>query len=178
MENILFKCKINIDSDTFNQIMKEKSKPAINKPTRFLLVLCAGIACLFFSYTIILGIIIISITLLTLFLPKFIPWSYLGIYKQHTDLHEEIEYILTDNFIYINSNSMSVKISWGLIYSISTLSNWILIGFAGSPTIYIPHQEMQNSPYYHEIIMKLKKLKIKGRKEIPKEIRIAKPRPT
>ena len=112
-----------------------------------------GIACLLSQYTFILGIVILTLSIIATFHPKIIRYGAALQYRDITYLHHELRYHVGDSKLSIDGvNDFHASCNWQNDLYWNHRRGWIIIGTSGMPQIYIPESKAKDDGVYDAIV--------------------------
>ncbi len=119
---------------------------------RILIGLFIGIACLFWSYTLTVGLIIILIIVLIPVLVRTLPGTAANNYKKIAVLRAENLYGANEKELWLRNSNATVKISWKLVSVWDEQEGWLRISSSTFPTFWFPIHELKKIGVYQNFI--------------------------
>ena len=165
MEPFSFEHTLQFTEDLYvrlNSLFLRKTRLA-----RLLLVTVAGILCLFWPYTILLGIVLLFMTGLMIFLSGRIPNTVANNFRTMNYLHDELTYGVSENTLWIKSPRLSIDVKWELAAVWDEREGWLKISPHYTPNIWLPTDKLREAGIYDNIIELCKKHAVKfGSKKV------------
>lgn len=140
LDKLLIDYELDISSEQYVKLLSTNRFSLL----RILIGLIIGIAFVFYSYTMLTGIIIILISLIALIAPRLLPGTFEKRYDDLKYLHQPIIYKIYLDKIIITGKNFIVETSWEYLSSWKKMSDWYVFYFVGFPEIYIPDQLISN----------------------------------
>lgn len=132
------------------ELMRLLSKS--NKFLRRAVVLLIGIACLFWVYTFLFGVLLILCIILIPILIRTIPGAAANSYKKMYILRAENLYGVNEKELWMKNNKAFSKISWKLISLWDERTGWLRIVSETNQNFWFPISELKNAGVYQNVI--------------------------
>ena len=123
-----------------------------SRPLRLLLVAGAGVACLFWSYTVLLGVALLIMAAMNVFLPSRVPGSVANTYRNLTYLHDELTYGVNEKELWLRSPGLNYEVSWEHVAVWSERAGWLKISAHNVPSLWFPADKLRDANVYDNII--------------------------
>jgi hypothetical protein len=151
---------------SLNSTLKRKSRPV-----RLLLVTVAGVACLFWSYTLLLGVALLIMVGMAIFLPSRIPATAANTYRNTAYLHDELTYGVNGKELWIRGPRLNIEVSWENVAVWDDRAGWLKISANHTPSIWFPTDKLREANVYDNIIDLCKRHGVKfGSKEAAEKL--------
>jgi hypothetical protein len=161
-----FVSKIAIDSNTFSKELDPVEFDMKNKictKNKIILLVCLGIAMLFWKYTVALGIFILFSVISLFIVEKVIKnqkWISDIKWKSRRSkriFEEPLKYGFNDYGLLINNDKLEVKVSWEYLNHYKIKGNWLRVTVYGIPDFFYNIEELKGSSVYGNFIINLEK---------------------
>jgi hypothetical protein len=119
---------------------------------RILLVLAAGIACLFWTYTLLLGIAILGLVVLSLWAPHMIPGSLATSYELRPHLHHPLTFTISDEFLAVSGPRLDLRCRWPNLAVWREADGWLRLTPHGMQALYFRVSDLQVALIYERVI--------------------------
>ena len=150
MEPFTFEHSFKFDENLFVQLNSLFIRK--NRPIRIGLFFVIGVACLFWKYTLIIGIAIIAITALAPFMEKRIPQTSANTFQIMKYLHNELTYGVSEKKLWVKGKEISVEFAWEHAVVWGERGDWLKITGNHTPTIWFKIAQLKNEATYDNII--------------------------
>jgi hypothetical protein len=144
MENFRFEHTCHLSEVSYVNI--QAGTLGLRKSRRFLrraLVLGMGVACLFWEYTLLLGIAMLGVAVVHMFVPRFLPATAARNYRQMNYLHGPVTYGVDDRELWLRGMDFECRCGWSLLSIWQERDPWLVLSVTGMPMIVLPIREMR-----------------------------------
>ncbi len=153
MENILFEHTIKFDEKTYRAVWERKS----TRWLRFGIGLVVGLFMLFWSYTLLLGVLVLILCFLHLVSPGILKKSLRLGFQGHKYLHQPLKYSVSVEYLWVQGETINAKASWSLLVTWQIIRDWLILSASGIPQVYLPIPDMKRSGVYNKVFELAKK---------------------
>ena len=159
IKNPIISYQLNISIEEYVSIFTEKSKSNrfVKKIFKSILLMVITIACLFWAYTFLLGIILIILQIAFILVPKIFPKNLEKTYESLKYIHYPITYTFDLKEIIVDGNNLFIKTTWEYLESWTIRNKWLVLNFNGIPSIFIPMDLFLNTKEKDDLIDIFKK---------------------
>ena len=121
--------------------------------SRMLVVLAAiGIVFLFSTYTLLLGVILLCVTVMLVLLPgKILPGSARRLFRQHKYLRDAITYGVSEQRLWVNSARIEASVSWSMLVTWRETEDWLVLSPSGIPPVYLSLARLRGEGLYGRV---------------------------
>ncbi len=123
-----------------------------NRPFRLVLLLAVGIACLFWSYTLVLGILLLIFACVALVMPLSIPAGTASTYRASPHLHGELIYRVTDRDLSVTGADFDCQCSWKNLAVWQERDGWVVLSPHGMPRLLLSTQLLRQADVYDSVL--------------------------
>lgn len=155
MELFTFEHSFKFDEKKFVQLNSLFIRK--NRPVRIGLIFVTGIACLFWKYTLMIGIIIVALTILALFMEKLIPKTAANNFEVMRYLHTELTYGVSEKNLWVKGEQLFVTIGWELVVTMEEREGWLRISANSTPSMWFQIAQLKQEHIYDNVIGLCKK---------------------
>jgi hypothetical protein len=153
MENTLFEYTIEFDEESYRAIWQRQS----TRWLRFAIAFIVGLLLLFWSYTLLLGVIILIACFTQLIVPGLLSKGLFRNFRHLKYMHHPLKYGVSDEHLWVQGKTIDAKVSWSLLATWQVRNDWLILSPSGIPQIYLPLTEMKKSGVYEHIMELAKK---------------------
>jgi hypothetical protein len=111
-----------------------------------------GIACLFWAYTLLLGVTILALTALFLTIPHFLPGTTARVYREVAYLHDAITYGVSDEAVWLQGSDFSIRAGWRHVTVWLETGPWLVLRLQTMPSIYLPVADLRARGVYDSVM--------------------------
>jgi len=155
MESFSFEHTFKFDEELYVQLNSLFAKKS--KTVRLSLVAIAGIACLFWAYSLLLGIIILILVTVSLFLPSFLPATAASNYRKMDYLHNDLTYGVNEQKLWVIGKDFNVEIGWQHAAVWDVREGWLKISANNTPVLWFEIEKLKEAAIYDKVIELCKK---------------------
>ena len=102
----------------------------------------AGVGCLFWSYTLLLGLALLGLLFLAVSLPRYLPKGLRSNYSLMQHLHEPVTTIVTQDEIRCSGSHYEFWCRWPQLYHWHRNGDWLRLTLHGLPQVYLRVSEL------------------------------------
>lgn len=111
-----------------------------------------GVACLFWSYTLLIGIGILLLTTLGGATYRLTGWAARRTYRQLPHLHERTTYGFDDDGVWLSAPSIEARAPWRSLYLWDERSGWLRLNAYGLPAFWFPIAKLKKAGVYEAMM--------------------------
>jgi hypothetical protein len=119
---------------------------------RRLLFLTVGVACLLWSYTFLLGILLLLLLALGIWAPHIIPGTAARFYRESKFLSTPMTYGVSESRLWARGTELSTEAGWRYLGAWRTRGDWLILPCEGIPTVYLPVRALQEAGIYEQVL--------------------------
>ena len=117
--------------------------------SRMVVVLAAiGIVFLFSTYTLLLGVILLCVTVMS---GKILPGSARRLFRQHKYLRDAITYGVSEQRLWVNSARIEASVSWSMLGTWRETEDWLVLSPSGIPPVYLSLARLRGEGLYGRV---------------------------
>ncbi len=148
MENTLFEYTIEFDEKSYRAVWQRKS----TRWLRFTIALVVGLFMLFWSYTLLLGVVVLILCFIELVSPALLSKGLHYNFRDFKYLHHPLKYGVSDEHLWVQGRTIDAKASWPLLVTWQIRNDWLILSPSGIPQLYLPIPEMKKSGVYEKVL--------------------------
>jgi hypothetical protein len=153
MEAVLFEHTVEFDEEAYRAIWQRKS----TRWLRFAIALGVGFFMLFWSYTLLVGVLVLVLCFIHVVSPGLLSKGLHHNFRGLKYLHEPMKYGVSDEGLRVQGRTIDAKASWSLLVTWQIRNDWLILSPSGMPQVYLPLPEMKKSGVYDQIMQLAKK---------------------
>jgi hypothetical protein len=132
-----------------------------NRPVRLLTVATVGIACLFWSYTLLLGVALLLLMGMAVFLPSLIPGTAANTFRKTAYLKDEMTYGVNEKGLWVKGPRLSAEFNWENVVVWDERAGWLKISASQTPSVWFPIDKLHEAGVYDNVMKLCKKYAVK-----------------
>ena len=153
MENVLFEHTIEFDEESYRAVWQRKSTSWL----RFAIAFVLGLFMLFWSHTLLLGVVVLILCFIHLISPGLLSKGLHHNFQGLKYLHHPLKYGVSSEYLWVQGRTIDAKTSWSLLVTWQVRNDWLVLSPAGIPQIYLPITEIKKAGVYDHIMELAKK---------------------
>jgi hypothetical protein len=126
-------------------------RPAQRRTAGVLFAVLA-VVCLLWSYTLLIGILLLLMEGLTLWAKHSIPGTAANTYRESKLLQKRIAYGVSDTGLSIRAPALSAEASWRYLRNWRIRDGWLILPCEGIPTVYLPVSGLREAGVYEQVL--------------------------
>lgn len=123
-----------------------------SRPWRLLLLFAASVACLFWSYTLLLGIVLLGVGALAIGAPRLLPGSMSAAFRDHAHLHQPLTFGVSDQGLSVSARHLDFRCGWPNLAVWHERDGWLRVSPHGMQDLYFRVSELQEASVYERVI--------------------------
>ena len=122
------------------------------KPWRLISVIIVGIGCLFWTYTLVLGIALLAIAAIALSGPHLFPAGAAATYHDSPHLHGELTYAVSDRDLSVIGTELRCQCGWTNLRVWRERDGWLILSPSGMPQLYLSVRLLREAGVYDDVL--------------------------
>jgi hypothetical protein len=118
---------------------------------RRLSIVAIGLACLFSPYTILMGVIILTLAVVAAFLPHFIPGTAASNFGKFRYLDGPVTYGADEDCVWVRTPDFWAKAAWRHVTVWRERKGWLILQGNGLPPVLLPLAALKTQRVYDEV---------------------------
>lgn len=123
-----------------------------SRPWRRSLVVIGGVACLFWTYTLLLGIVLLGLACLAVFEPRMVPFGASSIFKGHAHLHQPLTFGVSDVKLSVSGSNLNLYCDWSNLAVWYERDGWLRVSPHGMQDLYFRVSDLQEKAVYNSVL--------------------------
>jgi len=111
-----------------------------------------GAACLFWSYTLLLGVVLLSLVVIHMFIPRILPAGMKTNYQLNAHLHQRLTFSVSDQVLRVSAPDFEFSSSWPNVYIWHERDGWLRVSPHGMQDLYFTVAELEAAGVYERIL--------------------------
>jgi hypothetical protein len=110
-----------------------------------------GVACLFSSYTVLIGIALLGLGAFVLVAPRFVPFTAKRTYRKLLYLHDPLTYGMNQQRLWIRGPDLQADAAWRHLATWSETRQWFVLSVNHLPKLYFPLAALRDAGVYDDV---------------------------
>lgn len=112
-----------------------------------------GIVCLFWAYTVALGICLVVVSLIALFLPHLLPFGARSTYQRGSHLHGTMTCGVSDREMWVHGASFRFCSSWDNLNVWRESDGWVVLSANGMTPVFLEVDQLRKADVYEKVTL-------------------------
>jgi hypothetical protein len=112
----------------------------------------AGVACLFWSYTLLLGVVLLAVGAMVLGAPQLLPGNLSGVFRGHAHLHQPLTFTISHRQLSACGRELDLRCGWSNVAVWQESGGWLRISPHGMQDLYFRVPELEDAAVYERVI--------------------------
>jgi hypothetical protein len=114
-------------------------------------ILTVGVACLFFAYTVLLRVAILTLAGVALMAPHYLPGTAARVYREMLYLHGPVTYGVDQDRLWVRAAGLSAEAAWRHLATWHERGGWFILRGNGFPMLMFPVDALQAAGVYGHV---------------------------
>ena len=145
----LFEHTVKFDEQTYRAIWGATKSI---RWLRFIIAVTVGLIMLFWSYTFLLGLLVLGLSVLQLVSSRLLTKGLRHNFHGHKYLRQPLIYGVSDERLWVRGESLDASAAWSLLVTWQIRSDWLILAVSGIPEVYLPVAGMRKSGSFERIM--------------------------
>ena len=144
----LFEHTVHFDEKTYRGIW-------VSKPVRWIRIIigfAVGIILLFWAYTLVVGIVILGLCLITIISPRIFGKALYHNFHNHKHLHQPLTFGVSEDRLWVRGETLDASATWKLLTTWQVRADWLILTVSGIPQIFLPVSDMKKSGSFDRVL--------------------------
>ena len=150
MEPFSFEHTFQFDEDLYVQLNSIFTRK--NRSICIVAALIFGLLCLFWEYSLLLGIAILLVVAISLFMPHLLPQTAVNNFRKINYLNSKLTYGVSDKKLWLKGAELNVEIGWQHSVVWEEREGWLRISSSHIPTLWFRVEELKKAEVYKRLI--------------------------
>ena len=115
-------------------------------------LVAVGIIFLFSPYTLILGVILLGLSVLSVLLPgKLLPAGARSWFRQHKYLRDPLTYGVSEEKLWVKGARIDASVPWSMLVTWREKEDWLVLSPSGIPPVYLSLARLRKEGLYGRV---------------------------
>lgn len=119
---------------------------------KILLLVAAGLGCLFWSYTLLLGIVLLVLVALALAAPHLVPAGASATFRGLTHLHQPVTFTVSHKGLAVLASDLDLRCGWSNLAVWHEREGWLRLSPHGMQDLYFRVSDLHKASVYEGVI--------------------------
>ena len=116
-----------------------------------IVILAVGVACLFFPYTFLLGVAVLTLAGIALIAPHYLPGTAARAYREMLYLHGPVTYGVDQDGLWVRAAGLSTEVAWRHLTTWHERGGWFILRGSGFPMLIFAVDALQAAGVYAHV---------------------------
>jgi hypothetical protein len=122
-----------------------------SRKMRLALLGAAGILLLFTRYTLLIGLILLGLLVLTAFTPRIISFGSRSLFRKHLYLRDALTYGVSDQKLWVKGSKIDASVSWSMLVTWREIEGWLVLSPSGIPPVLLSLARLNEEGLYGRV---------------------------
>lgn len=123
----------------------------LTRMMRFGLLVAVGVAFLFTTYTLVLGVILLGLAVVALLVPGIVPVGARSNFRQHKYLRDALTYGVSDQKLWVGGARIDASVPWSMLVTWRETEGWLVLSTSGIPPVYLSLARLREEGLYGRV---------------------------
>jgi len=116
-----------------------------------LLILALTVACLLWSYTLLLGILLLLFEALILWVPHTLAGTAAHKYRESKFISTRMTYGVSESRLWVRGPELAAEAGWKYLGAWRIRDGWLILPCESIPTVFLPLQALREAGLYEQV---------------------------
>ena len=152
MDEFKFENTLTLTESQYVAVWSVLSPRKSSKIIRLTALAALGIAFLFTTYTLILGVILLGLIVFSVLLPgKILLAGARSSFRQHKYLRDPLTYGASENKLWVKSARIDASVPWSMLVTWRETEDWLVLSPSGIPPLYLSLARLRKEGLYGRV---------------------------
>ena len=152
MDEFRFENSLTLTESQYVAVWTFLSRRRWPRIIRLVVLATIGIVFLFTPYTLLLGVILLCLTVVSVVLPRLIlPGGARHSFRQHKYLRDAITYGVSEQKLWVKSARIEASVSWSMLVTWRETQDWFVLSPSGIPPVYLSLARLRAEGLYGRV---------------------------
>ena len=150
MEPFSFEHTFQFDEELYvrlNSLFIKKTKTI-----RITFAIVFGISCLFWQYSLLLGITILILVAISIYMPSIFPKTVANNFREINYLKQELTYGVSEKELWVKGDQINIELGWQNAAVWDIRDEWLRISPNQSPSLWFEVSKLKEANIYENVI--------------------------
>jgi len=151
MDEFRFENTVKLTESQYVSVFGILPRPLSSRKMRFALLGAAGILLLFTRYTLLIGLSLLGLLVLTAFIPRIISFGSRSLFRKHLYLRDALTYGVSDQKLWVKGSKIDASVSWSMLVTWREIEGWLVLSPSGIPPVLLLLARLQEEGLYGRV---------------------------
>ena len=152
MDEFRFENTVKLTESQYVSVFGILPRPLSSRKMRFALLGAAGILLLFTRYTLLIGLSLLGLLVLTAFIPRIISFGSRSLFRKHLYLRDALTYGVSDQKLWVKGSKIDASVSWSMLVTWREIEGWLVLSPSGIPPVLLLLARLQEEGLYGRVM--------------------------
>jgi hypothetical protein len=137
-ETFRFEYAHQFTEDEYAEVVALLCRRPARRMTRRVILALVAVACLFWSYTLLLGVVLLVSEALAIWLPRTFPGTGARTFRESKLLGQPLTYGVSESRLWVYGPALRVEVGWKYLQVWRIREDWLALSGHHIPTLYLP----------------------------------------
>ena len=151
MDEFRFENSVKLTESQYVAVFGVLPRRLSSRKMRLALLGAAGILLLFTRYTLLIGLILLGLLVLTAFIPRIISFGSRSLFRKHLYLRDALTYGVSDQKLWVKGSKIDASVSWSMLVTWREIEGWLVLSPSGIPPVLLSLARLQEEGLYGRV---------------------------
>jgi len=151
MDEFRFENTVKLTESQYLAVWGVLPRPLSSRKMRLALLGAAGVLLLFTRYTLLIGLILLSLLVLTAFTPRIISFGSRSLFRKHLYLRDALTYGVSDQKLWVKGSKIDASVSWSMLVTWREIEGWLVLSPSGIPPVLLSLASLEEQGLYGRV---------------------------
>ena len=151
MDEFRFENTVKLTESQYVAVFGVLPRRLSSRKMRLALLGAAGILLLFTRYTLLIGLILLSLLVLTAFTPRIISFGSRSLFRKHLYLRDALTYGVSDQKLWVKGSKIDASVSWSMLVTWREIEGWLVLSSSGIPPVLLSLASLEEQGLYGRV---------------------------
>ena len=151
MDEFRFENTVKLTESQYVAVWGVLPRPLSSRKMRLALLGAAGVLLLFTRYTLLIGLILLGLLVLTAFVPRILSFGSRSLFRKHLYLRDAVTYGVSDQKLWVKSPKIDASVPWSMLVVWREIEGWLVLSPSGIPPVLLSLARLEEAGLYGRV---------------------------
>lgn len=151
MDELRFENTVQLTESQYQALWAILPAWGMSRLARFSALVAVAVLFLFTKYTLLLGLILLTLAVLVLLAPRIVSFGAYSTFRQHRYLREALTYGVNEQRIWVKGTTIDASVPWSMLVTWQEKENLLILSPSGIPPVYLSLNRLKGEGVYGRV---------------------------
>ena len=152
MQDFSFENTVRLTESQYLDVWALVPARPLSRIIRRVALAVVGVIFLFTPYTLLAGIIILTLNAVSLFAPRIFTAGAGSMFHQHKYLRDALTCGVSERKLWVKSARLDAAVSWSMLVNWRESGGWLVLSPSGVPPVYLSIERLKEEGLYERVL--------------------------